>query len=261
MTKACAAQSIGSDAWMLVALIAHQEDAVRYRRAVSFYNVQLMMVCGFPKEDRLVRARHSAIEAGWLHYEPGCKRKPGIYWSNIPETYCDPNDAPIDEDHVQDSPPLSPPDLGGKVGGETEENRGEKPRENTGLSSLSPSPTPSPKKKPSTITSADVEFPTELDDPDCRDALDRWLAHKLELGKPYKGATSVKTLLKSWAKAGPEAFRKAVDHSLARNWEGIFSPGDSDDRKRKAPTRADAESTRRGLQHDPDADVDKSVFA
>lgn len=97
MTKVCAAQEIGSDAMLLVAVILHQEDAKWYKSAVTFYNGQLAPILGFTSWNRLNKARQAAIDAGWLHYEPGGKRKPGIYWGTIPQHAVDVDDSPIDE--------------------------------------------------------------------------------------------------------------------------------------------------------------------
>ncbi len=97
MSKVCAAQDIGSDAMLLVAVILHQEDAKWYKSAVTFYNGQLAPILGFTNWNRLNKARQSAVDAGWLHYEPGGKRKPGIYWGMIPQHAADVDDSPIDE--------------------------------------------------------------------------------------------------------------------------------------------------------------------
>lgn len=97
MTKVCAAQEIGSDAMLLVAVILHQEDAKWYKSAVTFYNGQLAPILGFTSWNRLNKARQAAVDSGWLHYEPGGKRKPGIYWGTIPQHAIDVDDSPIDE--------------------------------------------------------------------------------------------------------------------------------------------------------------------
>jgi hypothetical protein len=73
MSKCCAAQEIGPEACWLVTVIAHQGDAIRYARPVTFFNGQLMPIYGFDSEGRLIRARARAVEGGWLHYDPGCQ--------------------------------------------------------------------------------------------------------------------------------------------------------------------------------------------
>ena len=44
-----------------------------------------MALCGFGSRKRLTTARDKAIAAGWLHYEPGRKSKPGRYWVTLPD--------------------------------------------------------------------------------------------------------------------------------------------------------------------------------
>lgn len=97
LTKAAVAQEIGPDACWLLAVIAHQEDAKRYRSAVTFWNGQLMPLCGFNSEKPFARARRKAVEAGWLHYEAGGKGKAGRYWCLIPDGHDKIDDSPMDE--------------------------------------------------------------------------------------------------------------------------------------------------------------------
>ncbi|MCL4193867.1 MAG: hypothetical protein KJZ87_19165 [Thermoguttaceae bacterium] len=91
------AQDIGPEACWLLTIIAHQEDAKRYRGPVTFWNEQLMPLCGFGGRSRLVAARVKAVEAGWLHYEGGGKGRPGVYWALIPAGLDDLEDTPCDE--------------------------------------------------------------------------------------------------------------------------------------------------------------------
>jgi hypothetical protein len=97
MVKTCLAQEIGPDACYLLTIIAHTEDAKGYRGPVTFFNEQLMMVCGLASRNTLVRARQAAIGAGWLHYEPGGKARAGHYWVTIPEQFVGMDDQPTDE--------------------------------------------------------------------------------------------------------------------------------------------------------------------
>lgn len=81
----------------MLTVVAHQEDAKRYKGGVTYWNEQLMPLCGFGGRTRLVLARDKAVRAGWLHYEPGKKARPGIYWTIIPPQYEDLPDTPMDE--------------------------------------------------------------------------------------------------------------------------------------------------------------------
>jgi len=81
----------------MLTVIAHQEDVKRYKGAVTYYNEQLMPLCGFGGRKRLVLARNKAVVAGWLEYQQGKKGKPGLYWTVIPPQYQDLPDTPMDE--------------------------------------------------------------------------------------------------------------------------------------------------------------------
>lgn len=101
LAKTTAAQSIGAEACWMLTIIAQTEDAKRYSAPVLFWNEQLMAVCGFGGRGRLVRARGKAIEAGWLHYEPGSKSKAGKYWVEIPPQFANLPDSAIDENPTE----------------------------------------------------------------------------------------------------------------------------------------------------------------
>jgi hypothetical protein len=97
LMKTCAAQTIGQSATLLVICIAHTEDAAFYRRAVTFYDSQLMSLVGIASWRALNRARQSAVNGGWLHFAPGGNRKPGVYWTLIPAAIGGLDDLPSDE--------------------------------------------------------------------------------------------------------------------------------------------------------------------
>ena len=103
LVKTCAAQEIGQAATLLVVTVATTEDAARYRRAVTFYNDQILPLLGLRKWDALEKARKSAIASGWLHYEPPPqgKRKPGRYWVTIPAEAEGLEDSPVDEPNTE----------------------------------------------------------------------------------------------------------------------------------------------------------------
>lgn len=75
------------------------------------------------------------------------------------------------------------------------------------------------------LSAADFEFPDKLDVPDARAALDEFLAFRRRLRKPLL-PESVAKLIAEWAGRGPEAFRAAVDHTVARGWQGLRLPDD-----------------------------------
>ncbi len=95
--KTCVAQEIGCTGFALLVTIVMTEDASRYRRAVTFYDGQLMPILGMDSKKTLATARQKAIEAGWLHYQHGSKGRPGRYWVLIPEHANGIEDTPIDD--------------------------------------------------------------------------------------------------------------------------------------------------------------------
>lgn len=115
---------IGADACWLLTIIAATEDSKRYVAAVSFYNVQLAMLCGW-SVDKLDRVRKRCIEEGFLHYEPGRNRKPGLYWVLV-------------HDSLNDAPELGPigesdSDFTPQSAEHAAEHSATKPRESSGL--------------------------------------------------------------------------------------------------------------------------------
>ena len=97
MHKAAVAAEIGRDAFSLLVVVAHTEDAMRYRGAAKFWNSQLIETLGFTKWDQFDKARHKAIESGWLSYSGDGKRTSGEYFVTIPEGYEQISDTPIEE--------------------------------------------------------------------------------------------------------------------------------------------------------------------
>ena len=102
LTKTCAVHELGHTAAWLCVVIAHQEDAKRYKGPVTFYNEQLMALVGVKKWEALDLARKKAMDSGWLHYENRGKRLPGFYWVTVPGELEELSDDPCDE-----SPELS----------------------------------------------------------------------------------------------------------------------------------------------------------
>ncbi len=115
LTDAAVAQDIGPEACWLLTIIVHQEDAKRYRGPVTFWNEQLMPLCGFGGRGRLVAVRKKAVEAGWLHYEGGSKGRAGAYWvlipaglDNLPDTNCDESPTDICRSESEQQPDGKP---------------------------------------------------------------------------------------------------------------------------------------------------------
>lgn len=97
LIKTCAAMVIGADGCFLCTVVAATEDSARYRYAVRFFNSQLAQFCGW-SVDKLDRVRRRCIDEGFLHYEPGGNRTPGLYWVLVEDSRGDaPELGPIGE--------------------------------------------------------------------------------------------------------------------------------------------------------------------
>jgi len=133
MFKTALANDIGPEACHLIIQIAHTEDATRYSKAVTFYNEQLLPVCGFTNVKSLDRARAKAVKSGWLVYLPGGKSKAGKYWTTIPEQYIHMDDSSIDESnsstelHATNEDATYLPATGKETGDKRETNGREEP--------------------------------------------------------------------------------------------------------------------------------------
>lgn len=94
--KAAVAAEIGRDAFSLLVVIVHTEDAMRYRGAAKFWNSQLIETLGFTKWDQFDKARRKAVAAGWLNYSGDGKRTSGEYFVTVPDGYEQISDSPIE---------------------------------------------------------------------------------------------------------------------------------------------------------------------
>lgn len=69
-----------------------------------------------------------------------------------------------------------------------------------------------------------IEFPAHMDTTAVREATAAWLAHHVQIGKPYKNSpTSVALLFKQHPT--PEGFVEDVEYSIANNYQGLIAPG------------------------------------
>lgn len=152
LTKVCLANQIGPEACFLLVTVAMTEDAKSYRSGVTFWNEQLFPLVGLSNVKALSRVRDKAVEAGWLHYEPGGKGRPGVYWVTIPDDYTGMDDKPADENREEYMPTFlvendlaSGQQSGRKVGTEAGEKRERSGRE---VGNILPLPNPLPNTPP-----------------------------------------------------------------------------------------------------------------
>jgi hypothetical protein len=227
MHKASVAAEIGRDAFCIVAVVLHTEDAARYRGPVRFYNSQLMETLGFAKWESFAKARQRAIDSGWLVYAGDGKRSAGQYFVTVPTGYGDICDSPIEE-----SPPESYPQNGYKQGydegykagydagydrgingGTIAGQPGIRSRDDVGeLYNPIPNPNPSPESKNVFGLSEKLD-----------QSLQNWIAYKTEKRQSYK-PTGLKSLVSRVANVaktyGDNAVIEAMERAMASGWQG-----------------------------------------
>lgn len=133
------------------------------------------------------------------------------------------------EQRLASKKPGTRPEESGTVPGRGQENGGQSDQ-------TKPNQTKAKQTKPrqskeisvrAAVAAGDVRVPPELDVPEVRDAVERWLRHKQQIGKPYKSAETASMMFGDFVRAGPAAFVAAVNHSIGQNYQGIYSPSGS----------------------------------
>lgn len=225
LTKSCAAQDIGLNAFALLCVVAHQEDAARYCGPVRFWNEQLMSTLSLsPKALRT--AREKAVEFGWLIYDRDHNRATGNYFVVIPERFKSLTDLPIEEqigypigdaigakrvqegtDSVSDSGHISAP---------------------IGYPPSIPAPTPDPvcidgQKN----ASPDILIAEHMNRPDVLESVGKWISH-LRVNAPHKVPYDNSPQLQAfWDRSvryGPEGIIEAIEHATAEGWVSLRDP-------------------------------------
>ncbi|NQV29234.1 MAG: hypothetical protein HQ518_33180 [Rhodopirellula sp.] len=78
-----------------------------------------------------------------------------------------------------------------------------------------------------------VQIPESLDTDAARKALDEFREHRRQMKKPLTALAESK-LLTEWSSKGADRFVAAVNHSIARGWQGVFERDDGTGRNGKA---------------------------
>ena len=86
----------------------------------------------------------------------------------------------------------------------------------------------------------EVEIPGELDTPSFRAAWSDWLTHRKQIKKPVT-ELAAKKQLKALAKRGTHDAIRAIEHSIANGWQGIFDPDERTGRAAARTSRVEAE--------------------
>jgi cell division protein FtsN len=173
--KNCVANAHGPQVFTLLIAIATTEDSAKYKRAVNYYDGQLMPLIGANSQDVLAKIRQRAIASGWLAYRPGRKGVPAEYYVTVPPTADGYSDAPAD-DSPDELASLSSANsrtnrrrIGGRIDDESAENQRTSSTYTvpcTVLDSSEPSsttaePTADDSRKPQTDKPAETPQPTE----------------------------------------------------------------------------------------------------
>jgi hypothetical protein len=224
MHKAAVAAEIGRDAFCIIAVVLHTEDAARYSGPVRFFNSQLMETLGFSKWDAFDRARARAIESGWLKYSGDGKRSAGRYFVTIPDGFGDITDAVIEDAtctvvNAQNGYKQGYDDgykhgynqgiKGGAIRVQTGDKQGEP---------YSPIPIPSPEYSPG----SEILIPESMNTPEIIRLVGKWFHHLRAKDKhekvPDENSPQEESFWQQIAKMGPERFRDAVVRSMAEGW-------------------------------------------
>ena len=229
LTKSCATQDIGRDACLLLCYIAHQEDAVHYRKPVKFWNVNLMHVMGFNSPKQLNNCREAAIKGGWLVYWRGGNRELGEYFVTVPPHVESLTDTAIETEADTISTPIH--SAGGTISGMipgtisgTSDGTisGTVPGTIGGTESGKPS-IPSPDPSPfRCLVGSEVKIPEKCSNEITEEAVTRWVAYltardaeKNTRDAPKADSAEMQTLLMVAARYAPEQFTEIVTDTIA----------------------------------------------
>lgn len=242
LTKTAAAQDLGPSACWMLSVIACQEDAKRYTEPAKFYYEQLMPLCGFNSRKQLRTAIQKAVGLGWLNYSPGGKGVPGRFSVMVPAQFREIPHSGCDELSSSDSEPqtelqtelqvLSSSDS--ELKAEPQRERMRNCKGNTSIPSPNPLPnkeeappaSPSMKKKTRKQCAFDplaIPLPPSLQTEPFLTAWANWAAHRAEIRKPITN-TMARTQLGQFAEWGERRAIAAINHTIAKGWQGIREP-------------------------------------
>ena len=192
LTKSCAAQDIGLNAFSLLCVIVHQEDSARYCGPVRFWNEQLMSTLSLSPR-ALREARDKAIQFGWLVYFRENDRATGRYFVTVPKQFSGLSDAPIEEPCAvrgEVSGEVSGADLHMKVHKEVTSNCTRSEHESAPEPSPPSIPDPVPNPLPEQNIFGEMRIPANLTRHDL-DEITRWAAAMRDEPTFFPGSPSL----------------------------------------------------------------------
>ena len=226
MHKAAVAAEIGRDAFSLLVVVAHTEDAMRYRGPAKFWNSQLIETLGFSKWDQFDKARKKAIDTGWLCYSGDGKRTSGEYFVMIPDGYEQIDDTPIEETCT-----LVNPENGykrgyddgykeGMIEGIKRGQCGVQTGDKQGEPSI-PVPFPTPIYSPG----KEIQIPEKLNTPEVMKVVGEWFQHLEHKGKhekiPPRNSPQEQAWWRQAGRLGPEKLLAQAEKAMAEGWVSL----------------------------------------
>jgi len=225
LTKSCAAQDIGLNAFALLCVIVHQEDSARYSGPVRFWNEQLMNVLGFKSPKQLNDCRAKAIKCGWLHYERSGNREVGRYAVVVPKGFEGLDDNPIEPIHsaIHSESGTNKERIAERL---SDESRNESVTE-SGKPSV-----PIPFPVPDLYTPGrDVVIPEQINTKQFREIIGRWVTYTRSTakvnGKPIEPNSMEEQelwrMVSTW-KVDTESLSEAVSAAIVGGWANLRKP-------------------------------------
>lgn len=98
-----AVHDLGTDGAWLLTVIVLLEDDLRYSKPAAFWNGPLQERTGWGRS-KLFEIRDRCVAHGWLHYEPGTRRRPAAYWVTIPDWADRLDVVPTEQEHANRPP-------------------------------------------------------------------------------------------------------------------------------------------------------------
>jgi hypothetical protein len=229
LTKSCAAQDIGLNAFALLCVIVHQEDAARYCGPVRFWNEQLMSTLSL--SPRALRdAREKAIKFGWLTYFRENDRATGRYFVTVPKQFAALSDSPIEEPCAVSgdvSGEVSGADLHMEVHKEVTSNRTRSEHESAPEPSPPsiPVPDPCPVPLPAQNIFGEMRIPTNLTGQDL-DEITRWVDAMRDEPTFFPGSPSLQEKVRRAGilKKDGHSIPDLVSAAIAGSYKMLYPP-------------------------------------
>lgn len=76
---------MGARAYTIVSAVALMEDQERYKHPIVYSNTALRKATGITCQRTFLNARASAVDSGWLMYQPGSQDRQPVYWVRYPD--------------------------------------------------------------------------------------------------------------------------------------------------------------------------------